>query len=350
MLNKLIFITSLLLISLPSWSELSFSRNARTFELQHLNLLTKGLAGACLTMLDIQDGLLCNPATTSLLKKPSLGAQVQLSNGYASYDKVKKITEGQLTEELIDKLFNEGQVVQIETSADINFRSPYLYAQYTPFSLKGMSAVRNEANPEAELSAFEEKGITLQSGYEVYSGLHVGLQARLLERKFVKQRFKLLVLGTDSGKDLLKPKQQQVQYFDPGITWIITEQWKPRISLLVMNLGSVSQAYDEYDEPVEAQVGVGVSPPVGWGNLDLEVSYRSMTYEESDLNKLRFGALYKFGSMNLASGIDSNGLSGGVYYSIDKVNAGILYSTTKTATEGDEFYAQTVYVQLGWQI
>lgn len=347
---QLILAILVLVIPLSSIAELSFSRNARTFELQHLNLVTKGLAGACLTMDSLQDGMLCNPSMTSLYKKPSLGAQLQLSNGYASYGKVKQITEGQLTEELIDQLFTDGQVVQIETLVDLNFRSPYLFAQYTPFSLKGLTAVRNEANPEAEISAFEETGLTLQSGYEFFEGFHLGIQTRILERKFVKQRFKLLVLGTDEGKNILKPKQQSVQYFDPAATWIISNNWKPKLSLMVMNLGFSSEQYDEFPEPVEPQLAVGLSPPVGWGDLDLELAYRSMTYEESDLNKLRFGALYRFGSMNLTSGIDNNGASAGVYYTIDKFNSGILYSTTKTSSEEQDFYSQTVYVQLGWQI
>lgn len=49
-------------------------------------------------------------------------------------------------------------------------------------------------------------------------------------------------------------------------------------------------------------------------------------------------------------GIDSNGISGGVFYGLDKINAGIVYSTTQLVNEGESFYTQTVYAQLGWQL
>ena len=120
--------------------------------------------------------------------------------------------------------------------------------------------------------------------------------------------------------------------------------------MMVVNSGFVSEKFDEAREPAEAQFGIAISPPVGWGSIDLNLDYRSMTYEESDLKKLRLGALYHFGSMELMAGIDSNGLSGGVYSEINKFNAGILFSTTQFVNEGESFYTQTVYVQLGWQI
>jgi hypothetical protein len=54
--------------------------------------------------------------------------------------------------------------------------------------------------------------------------------------------------------------------------------------------------------------------------------------------------------MYLTGGIDTNGISGGVFYSLDKINAGIVYSTTQGAGQEESFYTQTVYVQLGWQL
>jgi hypothetical protein len=331
-------------------SSLASSRNARTFETQHSTLVTKGLANACLSMIIIPDGLPCNPAMTPLNSKPSLGAELQLSNGYSALENVRKLLDGKVSQELIDTLFSQGKVIQIEANADIFFHSKYLSGIYTPLSVKGFSVVRNEANPDVDLYSIEEKGFTFQTGYEVYNDLFAGLQIRSMNRKFIKQRFKLVVLGTQAGQDLLKPKEQSVTYAEPGLTYFLGREWKPRVSLFVANLGYVSQKYDELPEPVEGQFGFGISPPMTWGEMDLSLEYRSMTYEENDLKKLRFGALYHFGSMYLSAGVDSNGVSGGVYYGLDKINAGIVYSTTQLMNQGESFYTQTVYVELGWQL
>ncbi len=185
---------------------------------------------------------------------------------------------------------------------------------FSPLSIKGFSAVRNEANPDVDLYAIEETGFVFQSGYEVFNDFYAGIQLKAWNRKFIKQRFKLVALGTQAGQDLLKPKTQSVTYVEPGFTYFLSQNWKPRISLMVVNLGVVSKKYEDFEEPVEAQVGLGISPPVLWGE------------------------------------IDSNGISGGVYYDVNMINAGIVYSTTQFANQSNNFYTQTVYLQLGWQL
>ncbi len=346
----IIFVLIPLQFAAAQTSSLVFSRNARTFELQHSTLVMKGLANACLTMTIIPDGLPCNPAMTPLNLKPSLGAELQLSNGYSSLENVRKILDGKITQDLVDTLFSGGKIIQVEANADLNFHSKYISGQYTPLSVKGFSVVRNEANPDIDFYAIEETGLTFHTGYEFFNDFFAGVQVRALNRKFIKQRFKLVVLATQDGQDLLKPKEQSVTYFEPGFTYFLAKEWKPRISLFVANLGYVSKKYDEMLEPAEVQFGFGISPPVTWGDLDLSLEYRSMTYEENDLKKIRFGTLYHFGSMYLTGGIDSNGVSGGVFYGLDKINAGIVYSTTQGANQGGSFYTQTVYIQLGWQL
>lgn len=348
---KLIFVLGF--FSPPAFaqtSSLAFSRNARTFELQHSTLVMKGLGNACLTLENIPDGLPCNPAMTPMNSKPGIGAEVQLSNGYSSLENVRKVLDGKISEELADTLFSQGKILQVEANADINFRSKYLSGEYTPFSVKGFSVVRNEANPDVDFYAIQESGFTFQSGYEVLRDFYAGLQVRTLSRKFIKQRFKLAAVATPTGQDLLKPQDQNVLYLEPGFTYYFAPAWRPRVSLFVANSGFVSKKYDELREPAEAQVGFGISPPVQWGNLDISLEYRSMTYEEDVAKKFRFGSLYHFGSMYLMGGVDSNGLSGGVFYGLDKINAGVVYSTTQLLNEGDGFYTQTVYVQLGWQL
>ncbi len=330
-------------------ANLAFSRNARTFETQTSSLVMKGLAHACLSLTDIPDGLPCNPAMVPLNTKSSLGLELLLSNGQAALGQVKGLLDGSISQQQIDSMFAQGKITQIEANSDIVFKSKYLNGRFTPMTVKGFSVVRNEANPDVELYAVQEQGFTFQSGMKFTEGLYGGVQTKFLSRKFIRQNFKLLVLGTPSGKDLLKAKEQTATYIEPSLTYFWKGSWKPRVSAMMVNLGTVSQEYAELPQPIEGQVGVAVSPPVSWGEMDFTLDYRSMSYEEQEIwERLRLGAMYHFGSMYLTGGLDANGISGGVYYSVEKFNAGIMYSTTQFSE--DEYFTQTVYVQLGWQI
>jgi len=340
----------LFLLRTEVFADLAFSRNARTFETQHSSLVVKGIAHSCLTTTLIPDGLPCNPAMTPLNKKPSLGAEALLSNGFSTLKNVKSLVNGKINDEMIETLFSEGQIMQIESNIDINFLSKYLNAQFSPLSIKGFSVVRNEANPDIDLYAIEEDGFTFQTGYEFFDDFFAGVQIRASRRKFIRQRFKLVALGTQEGKDLLKPKLQNAVYFEPGVTWFFGDEWKPRVSFFLANVGNLSEKYEELNTPVEGQFGFGFAPPMPWGDLELSLEYRSMNYEEKDFQKLRFGSIYKFGSMYLTGGLDVNGVSGGVFYYLDKINAGVIYSTTKYINENENYFTQTVYLQLGWQI
>lgn len=329
---------------------LAFSRNARTFETVNASLVQKSLAHACLSLIQNPDGLPCNPANVPMSKKPRLGIDILLSNGYSALNNVRELIKGDIDQELVDKLFEERKILQIEASSQINFQSAYFNARYSPLSVTGFSVVRNEANPEVEISVIEESGFLFQSGYELLGGFYVGAQLRFVERKFIEKQFRLVELGTPAGKDLLKPQKQSATYIEPGITWIIAESWKPRISLFMANLGFESERYEELGIQPDPQVGLGLSPPVRWGSLELTLDYKSLTYNEPDIEKFRLGGLYQFGAMNLSGGIDANGVSGGIYYSIEQVNAGVMYSTTRLTNQDEEYFTQTVYVQLGWKI
>ncbi|USN48592.1 MAG: hypothetical protein H6626_05720 [Pseudobdellovibrionaceae bacterium] len=330
---------------------LAFSRNPRTFETVQSSLFIKGMAHSCLAIKNIPDGMPCNPANVPLQKKPKLGIELLLSNGYSSLNNVRKLIKGEVSDELVDTLFSEGKIIQIEANAELDFQSNLLNARYTPLTVKGLSVVRNEANPDVELSVMEEKGFMFQTGIETFDNLFLGVQARFVERKFIRQQFKLISLGTTAGRDALKAKEQTATYIEPGATWILAKKWQPRVSLLVANLGSVSQEYDELKVPVDVQFGFGISPPVKWGELEISLEYKSLSYEEeTDFEKLRFGGSYNFGAMNLVAGLDANGISGGIFYALDQIDAGVLFSTTKLTNEDEDFFTQTVYVQLGWRI
>lgn len=335
-------------LSFAHAQQLAFSSNARTFETQQTSLLAKSLAHSCLTIYT-PDGLPCAPSLGYKNNAPGIMIVGMLSNGISTLNNVQKLLKNQINDQLINDLFTGNNIIQIEENTELNFVSKYFNARYTPLAVKSFAVIRNEANPDVELYAVQQRGFAFQGNYPLSENFIAGLQTRFVDRKFIRQRFKLVQLGTAEGKNLLKPKEQKVTYIEPSLTWVSQSTWKPRATLMVSNLGIYSEEYIELETPIDVQVGVGISPTVKWGEFELSLEYRSMTYRESDIEKLRLGAMYKLGAMYLAGGLDTNGISGGIYYSLEELSAGIMYSTTKIANN-DDYFSQTVYVQLGWQI
>ena len=333
-------------------TDLAFSRNARTFETQQASLVSKSMAFACLSMMIVPDGLPCNPAFTPLRKSATLGVEGLISNGYSTLNTMQKILSGTVDQDLINTLTDpQKRVLQIEGNIEIDLMSQYLNARYTPASLKFFSVVRNESYPKIDLYAVQEDNYVFQTGYEFAKGLFGGLQFRSLERKFIKQEFLAGDLGTDAGKQLLTPENQSGMYLEPGIAYIYDSIWKPRVSAMLVNLGVQSGQFNDLKEPLEAQFSLGVTAPLKWGSFDFEVDYRSMTYEEPTMiERLHWGGFYHLGTMYLSGGVDYNGISGGIYYGLQQINAGIMYSTTQVPWRNEDYYTQTVYVQFGWQI
>lgn len=331
-------------------NSLAFSRNARTFETVQSNLLTKALAHSCLTVYSIADGLLCNPAFVPLTQSTSFAFDGTLSNGVSSLNRVRSLLRQELSSEVIDALFTRGNFLQLETSASLTFKSKYLAGQYTPYSIKAFSLVRNEANPNVDLYAVEESRYTFQSGLQFDKYIYFGGQVRALNRKHVKKRFQLLSLATDAGKDSLKPIEEQKVFFEPSVTFQFAGNYKPRVTLMAANLGSEGSKDAVIREKPELQVGLGLTPPFEYGDLTLSVDYKSLSYEEENLEKLHLGGLYQYGSMNLGLGWDVFGYSAGILYSLQKFSSGILYTSTQLGSGEENAFTQTVYVQLGWQL
>lgn len=330
--------------------DLYLSQNARTFDMQQSSLMVKGLAHACLTSGYIRDSLPCNPSLLPMTQKPRLGIQAELSNGYDTLDKMRQLISGQLTDSAINELFAKERVLQIEGNGEIDFVSPYFSARYTPMNIKYFSVIRNEANPDVELSAVEEKNFEVQFAYPLSDSFYIGLAAKSLDRRFIIQRFQLVDLATDAGKALLKPKKQRSYLVTPAATLFLPGGWKPRIAVQVANIGGHSGDTSAMAEPLDVQAGAGITIPFDWTEIDVMVDYRSLTYSENGEEKFHLGSMLRFGAMSLVTGADYFGFSGGVFYGLEQVNAGILFSTTQAPWNSNDYYANTVYLQIGWQI
>jgi len=332
-------------------SDLSFSRNARTFETQQGSLITKALAFACLSLTVVPDGLPCNPAFTPFEKEPHFDFEGLISNGYPTMEKMRLLLSGNLNQDLVQALFGGDPVLQIEGNAELDFHSRYFNARYTPASVKFFSVVRNEANPLIDVYAVDEQNFEFQSGYEFLPGLFAGAQVRAVDRKYVRKQVFLLDLATDEGRAQLQPQRQSAVYFEPGVSYVFNLPWKPRISAMIVNLGIQNGNFSDMNEPIEGQYSIGINPELPWGDLSILLDYRSMNYQESSYTeRLRLGMMYHLGAMYLGGGVDNNGVSGGLFFSLQQLNAGILYSTTRVPWQSSDFFTQTVYVEAGWRL
>ena len=291
----------------------------------------------------------CNPAMTNKSTKGSLKASGLISNGYSNLAKTRRLLSGDVDQSVVNDLFSDQPVLQAEANIDIMFTSKYLNSKFSPVSYKFFSVVRNEANPDIELFAVDEQSLTLQTGAS-YGAFDYGLEFQKMDWKFIRQRIKLLALSTQQGMESVKPKKQTAYLFQPGVNYNFNTEWSPRVSMKVVNLGYFDQEYSEFAHPVEAQFGVGLSPTVYVGKLDLLLDYKSLNYEEKDWDKLHLGILYHYGAMDIGLGLDNNGVSAGVFYGLEQINAGILFSTTKLPWKEADYFSQTVYVQMGWQL
>lgn len=304
-----------------------------------------------MTVQFIPDGLPCNPSLLQLLPKPHVGIDALISNGYNTLDRVTKLLGGNPDQDTLNDMFSHENVLQIEGNAELNFQSNYFAAAYTPLSVKAFGVIRNEADPEAEISAVQESNLIMQVAYSFNDTIYLGLQAKTFSRKYIKERFQFTELLTDEGKDKIKPKSQRGFNFTPAATVILPYSFKPRVALMVANIGSSFGDTDYMNDPIDVEAGAGFTIPLGWAEIDVDLDYRSLSYDEDWNERFHLGSVLRFGSMSLMSGIDNFGLSGGVYYNLEQVSAGILFTTTQIGgNASSDYYANTVYLQVGYQL
>jgi hypothetical protein len=252
-----------------------------------------------------------------------------------------------LDSEFLSDLFSQDRILEVEANASMHFISQYVSAKYLLYGLQFYSTQRNQSDPQIDMLATESKQWIVQTGYQFSPIVSVGLQLRSQQDKIVRKSFRLADLGTDNGKDLLKPKDYSRLYAEPGIVLGGSDL---KLSLLGAGLLVDGETTDDINERGEAQVGASYGFAALSGRVDLSVDYKSLTYTEEDSQKLHWGARYKYGALSLLGGVDAWGVSGGLFFSIEKIYSGILYSTSQVPWRKSEEYAQTTYIELGWQI
>lgn len=338
----------LILLSFEVSQALSLTtiRNPRTFPLNNSSLSIKAMAFSCLALPQIPDDLPCQPALLQKEKDPRFAINLPISNGYASTVKARRLLANDLDAEFMDSLFKEDKILEVEGNPSLMFSSRYIAAKYL-YGLQYYSTQRNQANPEIQMQVAESKQFILQSSYAVWSNVYIGGQFRNQQDKMIQKSFRLVDLGTDNGKDLLKPVDYGRLFFEPGIAATVKDT---TLSVFGANIQIAGDRERPINDGAEAQFGISQEISILSGTMNIALDYKSLSYSERDDQKVHFGTRYKYGALNLLAGVDSWGLSGGMLFSIEKLYAGILYSTSQIPWRSSSDYANTTYIELGWQL
>lgn len=345
-------------------------RNPRTFNLNFAGLSYKALGFSCLTMTDVADDLLCQPAFLPLEKKSRFSANGYISNGYDSLAKGRRILANDLDSDFIASLFRENRVIEVELSPSMLFSSQVFAGKYMLYGFQYYSTQRNQADPILNVFAADSKAWQFQWGKEYGNWFYYGVQLRTSEDTVIKKAFRLVDTGTDAGKNLLKPRKGRRVYLEPGIGFIghsgssasekgsdsamgmQGSQWK--ISLfganLMVNEYIEDNAENFYEDKPELQVGASYSTEMFYGLWDLMLDYKSLESDENADHKFHLGSRYRYGVLNVLGGLDYYGASLGILFYLEKIYSGIMYSTSQVPWRSHDDFVQTVYIQLGWQL
>ena len=316
------------------------------------NLATKGVGYGCLTMTTIEDGLPCNAALMGGKNRPSrFSAQVFLGNGYQAARQAEQLLGGNVSQDFIRSLFAENKVMEAEANAELVFQTRYFGLSFAPYRLNYFSRTRNAVFPMIDVLAFLERNFTVQTGLEVGHGLFLGLQGRLVNRKFIQTSFSAFDLATDTENRVLRPKTQNGFLIEPSLAYFFGGHWAPRVSASVTNLGFYDEEHAEFPNRPIPQLGIGIQPPFRYGVLELGLDYREDQRLESWNEKLLPGASFRMGAMQLVASMNARNMNGGVLFSMSPMRVGIVYNSTRVpGTPDDAAYAQTVYTQFGFEM
>ncbi|MGK5090330.1 hypothetical protein WDW86_22515 [Bdellovibrionota bacterium FG-2] len=161
-----------------------------------------------------------------------------------------------------------------------------------------------------------------------------GTKLRLIERNYVHAAFSLFEAVTEDPRTLLPSKNQRAIFVDPYFGW--HSESMPWVGLSITNVGVATPRDTLYPEKKDLGIGVGVRPPLAFGILRVGIDAVNLFTAEDFLSRFRLGASYKFGIMELIAGANSNSGTGGLQYSLQVFQVGIVYEFMRGDLSGGE--------------
>jgi hypothetical protein len=322
-----------------------------TVDARETSLGAKGVAHACLTMLNTKDSLPCNPALMARWRKTGFIGQATFGNSYESLSTANKILSGDgVDTPLLQSLFQRNQIIEMQAQGELAFWSRGLGVQFVPAHIDFYSIVRNQAYPVIGLSALQEQSLNVLGGHALTDDLLLGARLRFIERKFVRNDFSLFDAAAEDGKILTQTHSQKAVVAEPSLAYLPRLPWNPSLALAIRDVGYFDQAWAHVPSEPRLEAGIGVAPDLRWGRLELALNYRPAEVSSPLAESLRSGVSYSLGHLTGLLGLGSDYVSAGILFGVENLSGGLIYTSTRSPFAEKSAYAQSIYSQLGIRI
>ncbi|MBI4924837.1 MAG: hypothetical protein HY843_02845 [Bdellovibrio sp.] len=339
----IIFLTNLFFLCNVYAEDISFTFDymPSRFETRELTAGSRALGELCTSWAVMPDGTVCNSAFLNQNTKSFFLGRFYIGNGYSALSTANAVLLKPITKDTLKKVFENNSVITMESQIDLVFVTPYFSIEFAPYRIQYFSEIHNPNFPIIALHASLEKRVKLSGNLKLsrftpaLSQFTLGLELRLLDRKYIHNSFSFFKAIASPDAGLLPVNNQRAVFLDPSIGWASRKwPWKTRASIAARNIGKVWYSNSLYPEYTDIDIGVGVEPPVEIGQLGVGIEFVNLIYAQDFISRMRFGGSYKLGMMEIMSGVNANSLVTGLEFGVNIFQAGIVYEFIRNDLRG----------------
>lgn len=255
-MRKLLFLVTLLF---NVYASAEFAELPSSMSFDYFGFKNTALGNLCLILDEPLVGRPCHPARMAERDENRFGTQVEWGLGSERQNTAKKILSSEIDAELIADIFRDKDPVIYSGGFELYYLHSPWSISLSPYKIWYYSRSRNPAYPLVDLHILEQRELQGQLGSALDEHTLVGLNIKLLSRKFYHDSISLYEVLVDD--QLIKHKEQKVLLFEPGIIWTHESEspLKPEVSLLISNLGLQDKKYDGFsiDPTLHAAAALG---------------------------------------------------------------------------------------------
>lgn len=313
---------------------------------------SKLLGWACVTMEQTDVALPCQPAMTAREDDADFKAQFFFGNNVSYVREVSDLVSGDGDAESVRRLFSQTHGSEMEADFEAGYRRPTFALAFAPSRIVYYSLIRNEALPQMTLLALQEQTVRMQLASYVGNDTSFGVQFRGVRRKFVAGDFSLADAFAEDGKGLFDTQVQNGLFLEPGLM----REWlgvagRPKVSVMVRNLGFVSEKFDEFPTAPELLMGTSVHPELQYGELELGLAARFNSQTQGLSDPWRVAGIYRLGVTRYSVSAGRSDFAAGFMLLYKNLNGGLAYTTRLIENlRGEQESLRTVYLQAGFDI
>lgn len=313
-------------------TEYAFSDIPSRFHSNQLTAGSRGLGELCYSRLQMPDGTVCSPSLLNYTEENSLLLQFYLGNGYGALSTADNFVNKTLTKDFLEQLFRSNNSTSVDANAGLAFTAKYFSAYFQPYRVQYASEVHNPNFPVIAVHAAKERSLGVKGGVPLswldphLEKFSVGLGIDVFERKFLHGSFSLFQALTEDANQFLPIKEQSGVHIVPALSYKEDDSlWNLLGTVSVSNLGPTWGEDAAYPNKQDVNLGVGISPNVGFGKWSLGVDLVNLITGIGFIDRFRVGTSYQLGAMEVMTGWNRDYVAVGLQYRISIVQAGIVY-------------------------